>query len=63
MKKFKNLGIMIDMSRNAIMSVAALKKFFVYLAKMGYKRVMLYTEDTYEVAEEPYLGYMRGRYT
>ncbi|MBO5754797.1 MAG: beta-N-acetylhexosaminidase [Clostridia bacterium] len=63
MKKFKNLGIMIDMSRNAVMSVEALKKFFVYLAKMGYKRVMLYTEDTYEVAEEPYLGYMRGRYT
>ncbi len=63
MKKFKNLGIMIDMSRNAVMSVAALKKFFIYLQKMGYKRVMLYTEDTYEVKEEPYFGYLRGRYT
>ena len=51
------------MSRNAVMSVDALKKFFVYLAKMGYNRVMLYTEDTFEVKEEPYLGYLRGRYT
>ena len=24
---------------------------------------MLYTEDTYEVDNEPYFGYMRGRYS
>lgn len=24
---------------------------------------MLYTEDTYEVNDEPYFGYVRGRYT
>ena len=24
---------------------------------------MLYKEDTYEVNEEPYFGYMRGRYS
>ena len=65
MKKYnyETLGVMLDMSRNAVMSVEALKKYFVYLQKMGYNCVMLYTEDTYEVADEPYFGYMRGRYT
>ena len=63
MRKFKKLGVMIDMSRNAVMSVETLKKYFTYLAKMGYNFAWLYTEDTYEVTEEPYLGYMRGRYT
>ena len=30
---------------------------------MGYTSMMLYTEDTYEIAGEPYFGYMRGRFT
>lgn len=65
MKKYnyETLGVMLDMSRNAVMSVEALKKYFGYLKKMGYNCVMLYTEDTYEVEGEPYLGYMRGRYS
>ena len=49
MKHYETLGVMLDMSRNAVMSVEALKKYFVYLHKMGYNCVMLYTEDTYEV--------------
>ena len=60
---YETLGVMLDMSRNAVMSVDALKTYFVYLQKMGYNCVMLYTEDTYEVEGEPYFGYMRGRYT
>ena len=63
MKKFNTLGVMIDMSRNAVMSMDSLKRFLVLLKKMGYNCVMLYTEDTYEVDGEPYFGYMRGRYT
>ncbi len=63
MKKFNTLGVMIDMSRNAVMSLPALKRFLPLLKKMGYNCVMLYTEDTYEVDGEPYFGYMRGRYT
>ncbi len=63
MKKFDNLGIMIDMSRNAVMSMDGLKRFLPLLKKMGYNCVMLYTEDTYEVDGEPYFGYMRGRYS
>ncbi len=61
--KFDNFGVMIDMSRNAVMSVDGLKRYLFLLKKMGYNCVMLYTEDTYEVNNEPYFGYMRGRYT
>lgn len=63
MFKFERLGVMIDMSRNAVMSVDALKKFLALLAKMGYNTALLYTEDTYEIDGEPFFGYMRGRYT
>lgn len=62
-KNFDSLGVMIDMSRNAVMSMDGLKRFLPLLKKMGYNCVMLYTEDTYEVDGEPYFGYMRGRYT
>lgn len=60
---FETLGVMIDMSRNAVMSLDGIKRFFPLLKSMGYNCVMLYTEDTYEIEEEPYFGYMRGRYT
>ena len=63
MKKPKILGVMMDMSRNAVMTIDALKKYFVSLRKMGYNFVMLYTEDIYEVDGEPFFGYMRGRYS
>ena len=62
-KKYERLGVMIDMSRNAVMNVKALKEYLVLLKKMGYNSVMLYTEDTYEVEGEPFFGYMRGRYS
>jgi len=57
------LGVMIDVSRNAVMTVPTLKTFFKILKKMGYNMVMLYTEDMYEMDGEPYFGYMRGRYS
>ncbi len=57
------LGVMIDCSRNAVMTVDAVKDYVDLLAKMGYDTLMLYTEDTYEVNDEPYFGYMRGKYT
>ena len=52
MKNFDTFGVMIDMSRNAVMSVEGLKRFLTLLKKMGYNMVMLYTEDTYEVDGE-----------
>lgn len=62
-KNFDTLGLMIDMSRNSVMSIEGLKRFIPLLKKMGYNMLMLYTEDTYEVDGEPYFGYMRGKYT
>ena len=63
MKHFDTFGVMIDCSRNAVMTPGALKKFISILAKMGYNQVQLYMEETYEVDGEPYFGYLRGRYT
>ena len=63
MKKTKTLGVMLDVSRNAVMNMDNLKRFLSVLAKMGYNCLFLYAEDTYEIEGEPYFGYMRGRYT
>jgi hypothetical protein len=60
---FKSLGIMLDCSRNAVMTVPHLKKWLRRLSLMGYNQAMLYTEDTYKLPDEPYFGYMRGAYT
>lgn len=61
--KFKYFGIMLDVSRNAVMTVDTIKWYLPLLKKMGYNCVFLYSEDTYSVEGEPYFGYMRGRYT
>ena len=60
---FGKLGVMIDCSRNAVMSVDALKKFIAQISKMGYNQVHLYMEDTYEVDGEGHFGYLRGKYS
>ncbi|MBO5010338.1 MAG: beta-N-acetylhexosaminidase [Clostridia bacterium] len=63
MKKKTTLGVMLDVSRNAVMNMENLKRYFDVLKKMGYNCVFLYAEDTYEVEGDPYFGYMRGRYS
>lgn len=60
---FKKNGVMFDCSRNAVLTVDTLKFFFRKMALMGLSLGMMYTEDTYQVPEYPYFGYMRGRYT
>jgi len=60
---FKSLGIMLDCSRNAVMTVSHFKTWLRRLALMGYNQALLYTEDTYKLPGEPYFGYMRGAYT
>ena len=62
-KKFETLGLMIDVSRNNVMSLENWERFLPLVKKMGYNTIFLYAEDTYEVEGEPYFGYMRGRYT
>ena len=61
--KFKYFGVMLDVSRNAVITVDTMKWYLPLLKKMGYNCVFLYSEDTYAVEGEPYFGYMRGRYT
>lgn len=63
MKDFKTLGVMVDLSRNAVMTVDAMKRFTKLLKRMGYNTLLLYMEDTYFLESDPYIGYMRGRYT
>lgn len=61
--KFKRVGLMVDCSRNAVPKVETIKKLADMMVKMGFNMLMLYTEDTYEIAGRPYFGYMRGRYS
>ncbi len=60
---FEQLQVMVDCSRNAVMTKEALKEYIRYLAACGYHSLQLYTEDTIQVKKEPYFGYMRGAYT
>ncbi|MBN2301464.1 MAG: beta-N-acetylhexosaminidase, partial [Lentisphaerae bacterium] len=60
---FETLGIMLDCSRNAVMTVEHLKLWLNRLFLLGYNMVMLYTEDTYAIPGEPWFGYQRGAYT
>ncbi|HFM6173065.1 TPA: family 20 glycosylhydrolase [Enterococcus faecium] len=53
----------LDASRNGVMNKETLKKFISYLALMGYNTLYIYTEDTYEVEDLSYFGYLRGAYT
>ncbi|MBQ8351054.1 MAG: beta-N-acetylhexosaminidase [Clostridia bacterium] len=61
--RFETLGVMIDCSRNAVLTVENTKRLLRMLALMGYNMLQLYTEDTYEIDGEPYFGYLRGRYS
>ncbi len=60
---FEDFGLMLDCSRNAVYAMDAVKRLIRIGALLGYNFLHLYTEDTYEVNDEPYFGYMRGRYT
>lgn len=60
---FKNTGIMLDASRNAVMRVGTVKLWMRQLALLGFNCFYLYLEDTYELPGEPYFGYKRGGYS
>ena len=61
--KFDMVGVMLDVSRNAAMTTDSCKTFLRRLALMGTNMLMLYTEDMFEVPDEPFFGYLRGPYT
>jgi len=60
---FKNTGIMLDASRNAVMRVETVKLWMRQLALLGFNCFYLYLEDTYELPGEPFFGYKRGGYS
>ena len=61
--QFRRLGTMIDCSRNAVMTVPAMKRWIDLTADLGYNCLLMYLEDTYEVEGHPYFGHLRGRYS
>ena len=60
---FAEVGAMLDCSRNAVLTPDTVKLMLRKMALMGMSVAMLYTEDTYEIPQQPYFGYLRGRYT
>ena len=62
-QNYDTFALMVDCSRNAVLTLNAIKRLIVLLQKIGYTSLLLYTEDTYEVNEEPYFGHLRGRYS
>ena len=60
---FRNFGVMLDSSRNAVMTLECAKSFLRKLALCGYNMAMLYTEDTYLLPDEPHFGMIRGGYS
>ena len=61
--KFENLGYMVDAARNAVPKISSLKRLALKLALLGYTKMYIYVEDAMEIENEPYFGYLRGRYT
>jgi len=54
---------MIDCSRNGVLKPESVYFFLRNMALMGLNMLQLYTEDTYEIENEPFFGYLRGKYT
>ena len=63
MNNFTSLGLMVDCSRNSVLTVSAVNRLIDLLSSLGYTSLQLYTEDTYTVENEKYFGYLRGRYS
>lgn len=62
-KRIPHTGALIDCARNAVPNMDFLRRFIALLALMGFDRLQLYVEDCMQVMDEPYFGYMRGRFT
>lgn len=61
---FLTNGPMFDVSQgNAVINNESVKELLRRMALMGLNMLMLYCEDSYKVPEEPWFGYMRGKYT
>lgn len=54
---------MIDCSRGGVLKPKVVYFLLNCMALMGLNMLQLYTEDTFEMEDEPLFGYLRGRYT
>ena len=62
--RFDHNGLMYDGSQaSSLLTVGSCKRFLLTLAAMGLDTFLLYTENTFDLPDEPYWGYMRPRYT
>ena len=61
--RFTLNGVLVDASRNAVPKPETLYQLIRRCAVMGLNALFLYTEDTIELPDYPYFGYMRGAYT
>ncbi|NSW89229.1 MAG: beta-N-acetylhexosaminidase [Firmicutes bacterium] len=62
--QFTMNGVMFDVSQgNAVINIDNVKKIIRYMAAMGLNMLMLYSEDSYEIKDQPYFGYMRSKYS
>ena len=57
------VGVMLDCSRNAVMRPDHVDGWLRRMSLMGCNLFMAYTEDTYEIPDEPRFGFQRGRYS
>lgn len=62
-RNFQSLGVMLDVSRNGVFTIPAIKRLIRSFALMGLNTLQLYLEDVYTIEEEPFFGYFRGRYS
>lgn len=62
-RRFSSMGLLLDCARNAVAKPETVKKLICCAALMGYNYLQLYVEDCFAVEDEPYFGYMRGRYS
>lgn len=60
---FTERGLMFDCSRGAVPSIPFLKRTAARLSLLGLTHLALYTEDTFEVTDMPFIGIGRGRYS
>ncbi|KAH9451540.1 hypothetical protein Pst134EA_025490 [Puccinia striiformis f. sp. tritici] len=60
---FESLGLMVDCSRNGVLKINRVKELSRFISLMGLNLLQLYTEDTYQIKDEPFFGYFRGPYT
>lgn len=62
-RQFYTNGLMVDCSRNGVLKNEKVKEMILLQALLGNNRLLLYTEDTYELEKYKYFGYLRGAYS